>query len=326
MQGLRRFLFEGLAVRGMHVRLEADWRELLRRRWAAGEPAQAFAPAVRQLLGEMCAASCLLQSNLKFDGALILQLHGDGPVKLAVAEAHPDLRFRAAAKVSGPIEDDATLGELLDAHGRGRCVITLDPSARQPGQQAYQGVVPLRDDRGSPLPGMAAALEHYMLKSEQLDTRIVLAADDEVAAGLMIQRLPAAGEGNLAGGRVDSADEDRIGGNEDFRRIALLAGTLGRAELLAWDAETLLRRLFWEESVRLFERQAARFACSCSRERVAAMLRGLGAAEVDSIVVERGQVEVGCEFCGVVQRFDRVDVDRLFRPARDQPPEVPGVH
>lgn len=325
MQALRKFLFEGLAVRGVHVRLESDWRDLLRRRSTANDAAPLFAPPVRRLLGEMSVASCLLQSNLKFDGALILQLHGDGPLKLAVAESHPDLRFRATAKVGGPIEDDATLGDLLDAHGRGRCVITLDPRGRQPGQQAYQGVVPLRDDQGTPLPDLAAALEHYMLKSEQLDTRLVLAADDEVAAGLLIQRLPLAGEGNLARGGAAGAEDDRIGGNEDYHRIALLTATLGHAELLALDAETLLSRLYGDERVRVFEPRAPRFACSCSRERVAAMLRGLGAAEVFAIVAERGEVEVGCDFCGAVQRFDRVDVDRLFRPERDQPPAAPGL-
>lgn len=323
MQALQKFLFEGLAVRGMHVRLEGDWRELLARREAGGE-ARRFAPPVRRLLGEMAAASCLMQANLKFDGALILQLHGGGPLQLAVAEAHPDLRFRATAKAAGAIGDDMPWGELLDAHGRGRCAITLDPRSSRPGQQAYQGVVPLRDDHGAPLPGLAAALEHYMLKSEQLDTRIVLAADDTVAAGLLIQRLPAAGEGNLAASAT-AREEDRIGANEDFNRIALLTGTVERAELLALPAEGLLRRLFWEERVRLFEPLAPRFGCTCSRERVAAMLRGLGEAEVRDIVAERGEVEVGCEFCGAQQRFDRVDVDALFHPSRDQPPAPPAL-
>lgn len=326
MQGLRRFLFEGIAVRGMHVRLEDDWRRLLRRRHAtASDAALPFAPPVRRLLGEMSAAGCLLQSSLKFDGALILQLHGDGPLKLAVAEAHPDLRFRATAKVVGRIDDEARLGDLLDVDGRGRCVITLDPRNRRPGRQAYQGVVPLRDDRGEPMRCLAAALEHYMLKSEQLDTRLVLAADDDVAAGLLIQRLPAAGEGNLAPGTAGIVGDDRIGGNEDYNRIAALAATLGHAELLALNAETLLRRLFWEERVRVFDPVVPRFACSCSRERMAAMLRGLGAAEVDSIVAERGEVEVGCDFCGAVRRFDRVDVESLFKPARDQPRPSTGL-
>ncbi len=323
MQGLHKFLFEGVAVRGMLVRLEDSWRELLARRASPSDGGHAFAPPVRRLLGEMAAASCLMQSNLKFDGALILQLHGDGPVKLAVAEAHPDLRFRASAKVVGPVANDARLEAMLNLHGQGRCAITLDPRERQPGQQPYQGVVPLHGDRHEPLQTLAEVLEHYMLQSEQLDTRIVLAADDRAAAGLLIQRLPAGGEANL-GGAV-ARDEDQIGRNEDYNRIALLAGTLEPAELLALPAEQVLRRLFWQERVRLFDPLVPRFACSCSRERVAAMLRSLGADEVRSIVAERGEVEVGCDFCGAMQRFDAVDVDGLFKPMRDQPPVATGL-
>lgn len=273
----------------------------------------------------MAAASCLMQSNLKFDGALILQLQGDGPVRLAVAEAQSDLRFRATAKVVGDVGDGARLTDLFDGDRPGRCVITLDTKGRWPAAQTYQGVVPLRDDAGMPLPCLAAALEHYMHKSEQLDTRIVLAADEQVAAGLLIQRLPAAGKGNLSESGTATPVEDRIGGNEDYNRIALLTGTLKPGELLALDAEDLLRRLFAEETVRLFDPLMPRFACSCSRERVAAMLRGLGAAEVQGIVAERGEVEVGCDFCGAVQRFDRVDVESLFKPARDQPSLPAGL-
>lgn len=320
MQGLHKFLFEGIAVRGMIVRLEESWRELLSRRAGPTDGAHAFAPPVRRLLGEMAAAACLMQANLKFDGALVLQLHGDGPVKLAVAEAHPDLRFRATAKVVGEVPGDAGIEALLNLHGNGRCAITLDPRDRQPGQQPYQGVVPLHGEGHQPLQTLAEVLEHYMLRSEQLDTRIVLAADDRTAAGLLIQRLPAGGEANLGGVGAVSRDEDRIGRNEDYNRIALLAGTLERAELLALAPEQVLRRLFWQERVRVFAPQAPRFACSCSRERVAAMLRSLGAGEVRGIVAERGEVEVGCDFCGAVQRFDAVDVDALFMPAHDQPP------
>ena len=325
MQGLHKFLFEGLAVRGMLVRLEDSWRELLHRRAAPSDGGHAFAPPVRRLLGEMAAASCLMQANLKFDGALILQLHGDGPVKLAVAETHPDLRFRATAKVVGPLAAGADLAAMLNQHGQGRCAITLDPQDRRPGQQPYQGVVPLQGDRGEPLRSLGEALEHYMLKSEQLDTRLVLAADDAVAAGLLIQRLPASGEANLARAAAVAHEGDQIGHNEDYNRIALLAGTLEPAELLALEPGQVLRRLFWQERVRVFAPLAPRFACSCSRERVASMLRSLGAAEVRGIIAERGEVEVGCDFCGAVQRFDPVDVDGLFTPARDQPPGSGGL-
>jgi molecular chaperone Hsp33 len=273
---------------------------------------------VRTLLGEMTAAAVLMQANIKFNGSLILQMQGDGPVRLAVAEARPDLSFRTTATVPGEVQDTDGLQALLNVHGKGRCAITLDPLDRRPGQQPYQGIVPLHGDQREPLHALSEVLEHYMLQSEQLDTRLVLAANDEVAAGLLIQRLPVQGEGNLEG--TQRRREDDIGLDEDFNRIAHLAATLTREELLGLDAETLLRRLFWEERVQRFEPLEPRFACTCSRTRVGGMLRGLGREEVDSILAELGQADVGCEFCGQRYRFDAVDVGELFTPAADQPP------
>ena len=319
MDELRKFLFEGLAVRGVLVRLDASWRELLARRGVGPGGAHALAPPVRSLLGEMAAASCLMQANLKFDGALVLQVFGDGPVKLAVAEAQPDLGFRATAKVVGEIGAAARLDAMLNLHGQGRCAITLDPRGRTPGQQPYQGVVPLQDERGERLRSLADVLEHYMRQSEQLDTRIVLAAGDDAAAGLLIQRLPVAGAGNLAGPSA-AGDDDAAASGEDFRRIALLAGTATAQELLELDPVRLLGRLFAEETVRVFDPLAPRFACSCSRERVAGMLRGLGREEVQSLIDERGEAEVSCDYCGAVYRFDPVDAGGLFTPGREAPP------
>jgi molecular chaperone Hsp33 len=318
MDALHKFLFEGMPVRGMLVQLGDSWREVLRRREPANGGSGALPEPVRALLGEMTAASLLMQANIKFNGSLILQMQGDGPVPLAVAEARPDLSFRTTATVRGEVLDTDGLQALLNVRGKGRCAITLDPLDRRPGQQPYQGIVPLHGDRREPLHALAQVLEHYMLQSEQLDTRLVLAANDEVAAGLLIQRLPVQGEGNLEG--TQRRREDDIGLNEDFNRIAHLASTLTREELLTLDAETLLRRLFWEEPVQRFEPLAPRFACTCSRVRVGGMLRGLGRQEVDSILAERGQAEVGCEFCGQHYRFDAVDVGELFTPAADHPP------
>ena len=319
MGELHKFLFEGLPVRGMLVRLTGSWRELLARRDASQGGPGAYPAPVRSLLGEMAAASVLMQANIKFNGALILQMQGDGPVKLAVAEARPDLGFRVTASVKGAVPDGARLEALLNVHGKGRCAITLDPQDRLPGQQPYQGVVPLHGDQREPLQALSQVLEHYMLQSEQLDTRLVLAANDEVAAGLLIQRLPVEGEGNLEG-RGARRNEDDIGLGEGFNRIAHLAATLTADELLGLDADTVLRRLFWEEKVLRFEPQRPRFACTCSRHRVSGMLLSLGRQEVDSIVAERGEVEVGCEFCGAQYRFDAVDVGELFVAPADHPP------
>ncbi|HEX6019097.1 MAG TPA: Hsp33 family molecular chaperone HslO [Burkholderiaceae bacterium] len=313
---LHKFLFEGLPVRGVLVQLRSSWHELLSRR--AGN--RAFAPEVRSLLGEMSAAVCLMHANIKFDGALILQVFGDGPVKLAVAEARTDLGFRATAKVVGEVAAGAGLEAMLNRHGQGRCAITLDPSERLPGRQPYQGVVPLHGDRREPLQRLSQVLEHYMLQSEQLDTRLVLAADDRCAAGMLIQRLPAQGDANLASSGWKRGDEDAIGRSEDFNRIALLATSLKPDELLGLSPGQILKRLFWQETVRLFEPAAPRFACTCSRQRVAGMLRGLGRDEVESLLVERGEAEVACDFCGAVYRFDAVDVGEVFVTTTPQPP------
>ena len=315
MSALHKFLFDGLPVRGMLVRLTDSWQEALRRRATVG----AFPPEVRVLLGEMAAAGVLMQSNLKFNGSLVLQIFGDGPVKLAVAEVQPDLSFRSTAKVVGEVPAGARLESLLNVHGQGRCAITLDPRDRLPGQQPYQGVVPLFGDQREALQDVSQVLEHYMLQSEQLDTRLILAADDQVAAGLLIQRLPVQGQGNL-GGAASARNEDDIGLSEAYNRISMLAATLTRDELLTLDADTILHRLFWEEQLTRYEPLQPSFACRCSRERVRGMLRGLGRDESESLIAERGLVEVGCDFCGVQYHFDAVDVGEMFTPGPNQPP------
>ena len=326
MSELHKFLFEGLPVRGMLVRLTDSWQEILRRRQQAG----GYPAAVTELLGEMAAAATLMQANIKFNGALILQIQGDGPVKLAVAEVQPDLALRATATVTGEVAAEAPLSHMVNVNNLGRCAITLDPKDRLPGQQPYQGVVPLFGDRHEKLEKLSEVIEHYMLQSEQLDTRLVLAANDQVAAGLLIQRLPLQGESNLSGAGAVARDEDQIGRNEDYNRITILAASLKREELLTLDADTILHRLFWEEDVRRFEPQTGadgpRFACTCSRERVAGMLKSLGREEVESIIAEQGQVEVGCDFCGAQYHFDPVDAAQVFLQAAAQPPVAGGTH
>ncbi|VVE09829.1 Hsp33 chaperonin [Pandoraea morbifera] len=295
---LQKFMFDAAPVRGEYVSLDATWRAVLER--------HDYPPAVRHLLGEMMAAAALLTANVKFDGALILQLHGDGPVSMAVVECNADLTMRATAKYTGDIPDDATLKALVNVHGRAHFAITLDPREKQPGQQPYQGVVPLSDEHGA-LPDMASVLEHYMHHSEQLDTRLWLACDDNHAVGMLLQKLP--GHGGTAGTGAERApelDEDT------WNRVCQLGNTLQRDEMLSTDRETMLHRLFWEEAVRVFEPQVTSFRCTCSRERVANMLRTLGEAEVMSVFDERPNVEVACEFCRQTYHFDKVDAAQLF--------------
>ncbi|MCX7255341.1 MAG: Hsp33 family molecular chaperone HslO [Polaromonas sp.] len=322
MSELHKFLFDGLPVRGMLVRLTDSWQEILKRRQAAG----GYPVEVMHLLGEMTAAGALMQSNIKFNGALILQIFGDGPVKLAVAEVQPDLSLRATATVTGDIDPGSTLSQMVNVHNEGRCAITLDPKDRFPGQQPYQGVVPLFGDSREKIENLAEVLEHYMLQSEQLDTKLILAADGNMAAGLLIQRLPVTGQGNLEGQLNRQANEDQIGMNEDYQRIALLAGTLKREELLSLDVDTILHRLFWQEPLVRFEPLAPRFACSCSRERVSNMLRGLGTVEIESIIAERGKVDVACEFCGAQYDFDPVDAAQIFTQSVHHLPPAPTLH
>ncbi len=333
MSELHRFLFEGQPVRGAIVRLTDAWTEMLRRR-SENTASGAYPQPVSELLGEMAAAGVLMQSGIKFNGALVLQIFGDGPVKLAVAEVQSDLGLRATASLQGDmteVVEGAGLDVLVNLHGGGRCAITLDPKDKFPGQQPYQGVVPLVNAQGKKLDRLSDVLSHYMLQSEQLDAVLVLAANDQVAAGLLVQRMPVKGEGNIAAGAVQRDEEDQIGRNEDYNRIATLAASLTRDELLTLDVETILRRLFWEEPLLRFGPQQGdggpRFHCSCSRERVGRMLNSLGVEEVDSILAEQGQIEVGCEFCGQQYRFDPVDAAQIFAsPATGATPAPPAIH
>ena len=324
MSELHKFIFDGLPVRGSIVRLTDAWTDILERR-ESNEVTGAWPLPVAELLGEMTAAGVLMQSNIKFNGALILQIFGSGPVKVAVAEVQHDLSLRATVKVVGEVDANARLPDMVNLGNKGRCAITLDPKDKFPGQQPYQGVVPLHGDHREKIEKLSEVLEHYMLQSEQLDTTLVLAADGKVAAGLLIQRLPLEGEGNLAGSMVSKANEDEIGLNEDYNRIAILAASLKREELLELDVDTILHRLFWEEKLLRFEPQTPHFACTCSRERVAKMIRGLGQEEAESILAERGEIDVGCEFCGQQYRFDAVDAVQIFTSPDAQPPASPTV-
>ncbi len=321
---IHKFLFEGMPVRGVLVRLTDAWTEVLRRHAAGSAPA--YPLPVQNLLGEMLAAATLMQSNIKFNGTLLLQIMGDGPLKLAVAEVQADYGVRATASVMGAIDADASLGSMVNQHQSGKCAITLDPKEKFPGQKAYQGVVPLSVD-AQDMEQLSAVLEHYMRQSEQLETKLVLAADANLAAGLLIQRLPMEGSGNLGSARrVDQAGET----DEDYRRIALLASSLKSEELLTLDADSLLRRLFWQEGLLRFEPTAIdpvpHFSCTCSRARVEKMILGLGSTEAQSILAERGEIEVGCDFCGVQERFDAVDVVQIFREEPKPPSGAVGPH
>jgi len=300
---LQKFIFDNAAVRGELVEISDTWREIQAR--------HSYPPAVKTVLGEMVAAAALMSANLKFNGAIVMQIHGDGPVRLMVVECDAQLRMRATAKLAegAHVADDAGLTALLNAHGRGRFVITLDPLDKVPGQQPYQGIVPLDGDN------MASVIENYMLRSEQLDTRLWLAADDKVARGLLLQKLPRHSGKDDQHAQMSEAED-----LETWNRAVTLASTLKQPELLSTDIQTLLKRLFWEETIRVFEPGHPQFHCSCTRERVGNMLKLLGRPEIDAALADLGQLAINCDFCGKHYAFDKVDCAQLF--ATDAPVEI----
>jgi molecular chaperone Hsp33 len=295
---LQKFMFENAGVRGELVELPGTWQQILSN--------QAYPPAVKTILGELLAASALLSSNLKFNGTMVMQIHGDGPVKLMVVECDADMNLRATAKLreGAQIADDAGLTELIHAHGQGRFVITLDPNDKMPGQHAYQGIVPLDGE------SVATVIENYMMRSEQLDTKIWLAADDNVARGMLLQKLPMTGGYETDATSTPEAKAEHE--TEAWNRAMALGGTLKKEELLSTDIETLLHRLFWEETIRVFDLQHPRFLCNCSREKVGNMLKMLGEPEIKTAVSELGKLDINCDFCGKLYTFDQVDCTQLF--------------
>ncbi len=306
MNELLVFMCDGAPVRGEIVSISSAWQAVLERR---NDP-----PAVRQILGDFVGAATLLSASLKFDGTLIIQAQSKGPVQLLVVECKSDLSMRATVKLSvdpKSISPSATLGELLDAEHSGRLVITLDPANREPGQPPYQGIVALQEHDGEKTKAVSSAAEAialYMQNSEQLDTRIWLTSNDTHVGGLLLQRLPDSG---------GHAHLDPKTAAEGWKRIQTLGETITNEELLSLPPETILRRLFLEESaengVRSFPVRQIRFSCTCSRTKVADVLRMLGEEEVQSILTEQGAVETICDFCAKPYRFDAVDCLQVFK-------------
>ena len=301
---LQRFLFENLAVRGELVHLDATWQAVLER--------HDYPPAVQQVLGELMSAVSLLMATLKFDGQLIAQIQGDGPVSLLVVEGSSDKTFRAMASYKGEFEK-SSYEELSDLFGNARLVITLEPTQGE----RYQGIVVLTGET------LADALTDYLLRSEQLDTDIWLVADDKQAAGLLIQKLPDTKEVKSGASILafDSAEENID--LDGWNRIQQLSATIKDEELLELSAEEIIHRLYHEEDVRMFEAETVSFRCRCSHERVANMLLSLGEEEVKNMIEELTKIEVACEFCNHNYSFDAVDAEQLFASnVTHQPPQT----
>jgi len=283
---LQRFVFENTPIRGNLVNLTSTLQLALNK--------QHLPAGLKRALGELMAASALLTATLKMSGSLVLQIQSKGALKLLVVECNSEFGIRATAKWKGEVSDEQNLFDLI-AHGQ--FMITLDP---KDGRQAYQGIVPLEGD------SISTILENYMLRSEQIDTRIWLHCDGNSAAGMLLQKLPETMNQITQTEDLSSQDLDA------WNRIGHLAGTITDDELLNLPTEILLKRLFHEEDVRLFEASNTKFYCSCSQESVSGMLRMLGNEEITSIIEEQGKIEVNCDFCNAHYSFDKVDATQLM--------------
>jgi molecular chaperone Hsp33 len=283
---VRRFVLERHPIRGHSVRLSNAWVSLREH--------QDYPPAVQQLLGEAVGAVLLLAATLKFDGTLTLQLQGKGLVNLLVAQCTHDFRVRGMAR-HDPIGGEAGFRSLA---GEGQIVVTVEATDRA---SSYQGVVPITGN------SLAESLEAYFEQSEQLPTRVLLAASAGVVAGMLVQRIPG------VGGTQTQIDDTAL--DAAWQKADDAMSGLGRATLLEDDVEQRLVNMFGVDEVRVFSGHEVKFECRCSRERVANVLRSLGVDEVRSVIAEQGTCTVTCEFCQKPYKFDAIDVEHLFDQA-----------
>lgn len=278
---LQRFIFEHTPVRGEIVHLDATWLAILEK--------HEYPPMVRDMLGEMMSAAVLLAASLKLNGRLVIQLQGTGPITLMVVECSNAHELRGLAHW----QDLPEQGDLKTLAGDGQLTITLEPANDQ---ERYQSIVEVKGD------SLSDALMNYLQQSEQLDTYLWLAADEQRASGLLLQKLPADNKQTISG------EEDA----DAWNRIIKLSSTVTKEEILNVTELNLLHRLYHEETVRVFEPLPVCFRCSCSRDRVTNMLRTLGVNELKAIIEEEGSIDVACEFCNQKYKFDSVDVEDLF--------------
>jgi molecular chaperone Hsp33 len=274
-----RCLFEDADIRGETVHLDEAYREIL--------SIHEYAPGVNRLLGEFLAAAVLLSTNLKYEGKLILQVRSEGQIPLLMVECDHKLQVRAIARGA----QEATSDNNAQLLTNGQLTITIDPS----NGQRYQGIVPLVED------SLAHSLDAYFEQSEQLKSRLWLAADGERAAGLLLQQLPP---------QVTQDDTERL---QQWEHACSLAATVRDEELLQLSAEALLYRLYHEDAVRVFQPAPVTFRCSCSRERTRNALASLNPEEVEELLEELGSITMDCEFCNQQYRFTREDLGDVLQ-------------
>ena len=272
---LQRFIFENSHIRGSLIHLGASYRAVRQR--------YDYPDNVAAQLGQALVASALLSATIKYRGSLILQIQSSGPINMLVAQCTDERHIRGLARWQHPPEP----GNLSQLYGEGRMVITID-NRRQ--EDRYQGIVGVEGE------SLADAIENYFRQSEQLETHLWLAADNDQAVGMLLQKLPG----------DEAADADM------WNRIETLSATLTEQELLELPSRDILHRLFHEDDIRLFDPEPVSFRCSCSREKITTMLKSLGNAEIQSILDEQGKIEVGCDFCNQRYEFDEIDTKEIF--------------
>jgi molecular chaperone Hsp33 len=288
---VRRFLVDQRPVRGHWVHMGESWRALLQH--------ADYPPAVRHLLGEAVAAAVLMAATLKFDGTLTFQLTGNGAVHLLVAQCTHDFRVRGVARFSPAAQSVTDFRGLVGDGNVAVTVETADQAAR------YQGIVSLEGD------SLAAALEQYFDRSEQIPSRVILASGPDSIGGLLVQRIA------LQGGIEQPSDQARA--QALWLQTSAAVSAMPNGALLTAPAESIARAAVPGEDVRLFGGSAVRFECRCSPERVAGLLRALGEGETRDVLREQGSVTVTCEFCQRPYSFDSIDVERLFASAQMAP-------
>ncbi|VAW67495.1 33 kDa chaperonin HslO [hydrothermal vent metagenome] len=285
-----RFILEHTRVRGEIVHLQDTWQAVLAR--------YDYPENVKKILGEAFAACALLSATIKYDGSLILQIRGDGPLHLLVVQATSAGTLRGLARWSG----DVPAQNLQSIFGNGQMVMTIEPPKGEP----YQGIIALQGEH------IKDAIESYFIQSEQLNTRLWLASDEKKCAGFLLQELPLSeNEKNVSTG----IDQNEL--NNNWQHAVHLASTLQDNELLTLPTSEILHRLFHESDVRLFESAPLSFRCSCSQARIEKMILSLGQNEANEIIKDQGKIQVDCEFCNAQYNFDSAGVEKLFSDDRD---------
>ncbi len=286
------FQIEAPGLRGRLVRLGPTVDTILKR--------HDYPPPVAALLAETLALAAALSAALKYDGIFTLQMKGDGPVRMVVADVASDGALRGYAEVRGelPPEADILAAPVPRLLGTGHLAFTVDQGDHS---ERYQGIVELSGT------SLAECVHHYFRQSEQFGAAMRLAAGRNAAGlwragAMMLQRLP--------DHEPIVVREER---DEAWRRSVILMDSVTGEELLdrALAPADLLFRLFHEDGVRVFRQQPLAFGCRCSRARAARILGSLPRAEIESLFVD-GRITVTCQFCKTTEAFDPDEIAALY--------------